>query len=320
MAVALGIDLTGLGGTPGGSANQPQFNNAGAFGGMSGWSWDDANRSLTVTGATVTTSSPLFNLSQTWNAGAVTFDADDLNITDTASASASRVLRRRVGGTEVFSVRKDSRITFGAGYLEPSTLALGGNTFLVSSAANTLALRNSTNAQTFLVNNTHTDASNYERGFVKWESNSFAIGTEKAGTGSARAMILQTDGATRLTISSTGGATFTSNVICAASSAFMWLSRSAIYSPSDGVLRLSNQAASDFTRLQFGGTTSSFPSIKRSTTILQGVLADDSGFCTIQGKLRSDVNAVAEMPVTATHTILVTDAAGTGYKLLCVAA
>lgn len=318
MAVALGIDLTGLGGTPGGSANQPQFNSAGAFGGMSGWSWDDTNRSLTVTGATVTTSKPLFNMSQTWNAGAVTFDADDLNITDTASASASRVLRRRVGGTEVFSVRKDSRIMFGAGYLEPSTLALGGNTFVVSSAANVLALRNSTSAQTFLVNNTYTDASNYERGKLEWASNVFRIGTEAAGTGTARNVELQTGGTTRYTQSATN-ATFTTNVLIGASSYFNWTGRSRMYSAASGQIQLTDATGADFGRLQFGGITNAEPSIKRSATILQARLADDSGFATYQGKLRSDVNAVAETP-TATHTILVTDAAGTGYKLLCVAA
>jgi len=58
--------------------------------------------------------------------------------------------------------------------------------FLHRDAANTLALRNSTNAQTFNVYNTYTDASNYERGFVKWDTNVLKIGNEEAGTGTAR--------------------------------------------------------------------------------------------------------------------------------------
>lgn len=49
------------------------------------------------------------------------------------------------------------------------------------------------------------------------------------------------------------------------------------FAPSDGVVRLTNFANTDFNRLQFGGTTSSFPSLKRSTTTLQVRLADDSG-------------------------------------------
>jgi len=57
---------------------------------------------------------------------------------------------------------------------------------LYRDAANTLAQRNGTNAQTFNLYNTYTDASNYERGFLKWDANVFTIGTEAAGTGTAR--------------------------------------------------------------------------------------------------------------------------------------
>lgn len=55
---------------------------------------------------------------------------------------------------------------------------------LYRDAAGTLAQRNGANAQTFRVYNTFTDASNYERGFLKWNSGVFEIGTEGAGTGS----------------------------------------------------------------------------------------------------------------------------------------
>jgi hypothetical protein len=72
--------------------------------------------------------------------------------------------------------------------------------------------RNSTNAQTFRIYNTFTDASNYERGKLEWSSNVLRIGTEKAGTGSARALELQTDGTTRLTIGTDGVATFATTV------------------------------------------------------------------------------------------------------------
>lgn len=59
-------------------------------------------------------------------------------------------------------------------------------TFLVSEAANTLALRNSTAAQTFRIYNTFTDASNYERATLTWSSNVFRLNTEAAGTGTVR--------------------------------------------------------------------------------------------------------------------------------------
>ena len=55
-------------------------------------------------------------------------------------------------------------------------------------------------------------------------------------------------------------------------------SNSLIASPSDGTLRLTNAATNDFSRLQFGGTTSSFPSIKRNAAGLDFRLADDSAY------------------------------------------
>lgn len=59
---------------------------------------------------------------------------------------------------------------------------------LFRDAAGTLAQRNATAAQTFRVYNTYTDASNYERGFLRWSSNVFEVGPEAAGTGTARPM------------------------------------------------------------------------------------------------------------------------------------
>jgi hypothetical protein len=53
-------------------------------------------------------------------------------------------------------------------------------------AANTLAQRNGTNAQTLRVYGTYTDASNYERGKIAWSSNVLEIGVEAAGTGTNR--------------------------------------------------------------------------------------------------------------------------------------
>jgi hypothetical protein len=66
-------------------------------------------------------------------------------------------------------------------------LAFSNDLFLRrDGAANTLAQRNGTNAQTFRLYNTFTDASNYERGFMRWNSNVLEIGAEGAGTGSKR--------------------------------------------------------------------------------------------------------------------------------------
>lgn len=61
--------------------------------------------------------------------------------------------------------------------------------FLTRDAANVLAQRNSTSAQAFRVYNTYTDASNYERGNIEWNSNTFRIGPSNAGTGSMRNLL-----------------------------------------------------------------------------------------------------------------------------------
>ena len=73
---------------------------------------------------------------------------------------------------------------------------------LTRDAANTLAQRNSTNAQIFRVYNTFTDASNYERGKFAFESNVLVIGTEKgSGGGTQRDLRLDVSGGTAVGIS-----------------------------------------------------------------------------------------------------------------------
>ena len=53
-------------------------------------------------------------------------------------------------------------------------------------SGNTLEVRNSTNPQAFRIYNSYTDVSNYERGFVRWNSNVLEVGAEAAGTGTTR--------------------------------------------------------------------------------------------------------------------------------------
>lgn len=74
--------------------------------------------------------------------------------------------------------------------------------------------------------------------------------------------------------------------------------RSLFLSPADGVLELTNNGQNDFNRLQFGGTTSSFPSLKRSTTSIQVRLADDSAFAPISASTvtLATIYTVATLP------------------------
>jgi hypothetical protein len=76
---------------------------------------------------------------------------------------------------------------------------------LFRDAADTLAQRRTTNAQTFRVYNTYTSATNYELGKLEWTSNVFRIGTEKgSGGGTARTVEVHTDSISRLALDTTG--------------------------------------------------------------------------------------------------------------------
>jgi len=108
-------------------------------------------------------------------------------------------------GNEIIQFTTGEVGIFGSFGFHPAS-GLGIDTVLVRDAANTLAQRNSTNAQAFRVYNTYTSGTNYELGKLEWSSNVFRIGTEKgSGGGTARSLEFQTDGTTRLTIDTSGG-------------------------------------------------------------------------------------------------------------------
>lgn len=159
-------------------------------------------------GGTVVTSNPVLDLTQTWNSGGVAFTGMKFNVTDTASAAGSLLMDLQVGGVSKFNVRKDGTITglgaatfgseaagvvplagltiYNSGYLgwASSGSSLGTiDTKLYRDAANNLALRNGTAAQAFNVYNTYTDASNYERGYARWNAGVYEFGMEALGTG-----------------------------------------------------------------------------------------------------------------------------------------
>jgi hypothetical protein len=292
------------------------------------------------------TTQNIFDLTDTWNAGGTTFTAIKMSVTDTASASGSLLMDLQVGGVSQFNVQKsglltvDSTVFMGGAYVGiasgNSALNYGGNdaliaglggvrwtgssidspdTILARDAANTLAQRNGTNAQTHRWYGSYTDASNYERGYFGYVSanGTYDLGTETAGTGNARPIALRpasgqdlylavsgagkiqstghliwfldntydigASGATRpRALYVAGAGTFGSNVDVGTSSGLRFSTRSNISSPADGNLVLANAAFNDFSRLQFGGTTSSFPALKRNATAIDVRLADDSNY------------------------------------------
>lgn len=97
------------GGTPGGSTTQIQYNNAGAFAGASGLTTNGTE--LTIASGTKTASTPVLDMSQTWNNAAVTFTGLKFNAISTASASASLLMDLQAGGTSQFKVAKDGTVT-----------------------------------------------------------------------------------------------------------------------------------------------------------------------------------------------------------------
>jgi hypothetical protein len=195
---------------------------------------------LAANNGTLTASAPVLDLAQTWNASGTTFTGLNLALTNTASASASSYFNINLDGGEVFSIRRGessvnatlircggsglrwtgrTRTGGGVGLNFGDTLGIGTSleflatasgtaagdvALLRDGASDTLAQRRSTNAQTFNIYNTFTSTTNHERGFLKWSSNVFQIGTEKgSGGGTARDLELQSDGITRMRISGT---------------------------------------------------------------------------------------------------------------------
>ncbi|NBW08665.1 MAG: hypothetical protein EBR82_11630 [Caulobacteraceae bacterium] len=78
---------------------------------------------LTANNGTLTASAPVLDLSQTWNASGTTFTGLRVNVTNTASATASLLMDLQTGGTTQFSVRRDGSV-FG-GYYRFTSLDVG---------------------------------------------------------------------------------------------------------------------------------------------------------------------------------------------------
>lgn len=96
-----------------------------------------------------------------------------------------------------------------------STLAISGQvnisgSLLASDAVNVLAQRNSTNAQALRIYNTFTNSSNYERGIFDWAGSPgvLQIGTQHAGTGTAKNIQIVTSGTPRIDIAAAGAIQF----------------------------------------------------------------------------------------------------------------
>jgi hypothetical protein len=92
------------GGTPGGSANQVQYNSASAFGGIPG-SAVDATGAVAFAATGLTASVP-FTFTQAWNAGGVTFVGALFNFTGTSN-NLGLLVRVQRSGSDRFTVNEN---------------------------------------------------------------------------------------------------------------------------------------------------------------------------------------------------------------------
>lgn len=115
-----------------GSTTQVQFNDAGAFGGDTGLAFDKTTGKLTVGGKTVTASSPVLDLSQSWNNNLVTFTGIKFNVVSDVSAAGSLLMDLQVGGTSKFSVNKAGNVNLSGSFTftnqNRNTISTSGST------------------------------------------------------------------------------------------------------------------------------------------------------------------------------------------------
>ena len=153
-------------------------------------------------------------------------------------------------------------------------------------------------------------------------------GSQGTGTGAGGSIIFQVAPAgssgtaqnalsTALTIGSDRSLTLTNNITMGTTAQLSAAGGAALASPADSVWQMRNNAGTDFNRLQFGGGTSAFPAIKRSSTTLQARLADDSAFASVQGKLTTET-AYTAGAIVVTGYLTLYDSTGTAYRVPCV--
>jgi hypothetical protein len=185
-----------------------------------------------------------------------------------------------------------------------------GTSGILSGGTNTIEQRNTTSGQTFRVYNTvsGTADANFERLRIAWASNVAIIGTEKAGTGSARALEFQTDGTTRGGFTDSGAfyigtsASFTSTglqIQPTSNRGGLFFSNCSVDVSSSTVTIRGGSNSTDWIRvssglLLFQGTTTSFPALKRSSTTLQVRLADDTAFAPLEAASFSNYNVFTD--------------------------
>ena len=319
----LSWDAAGGGGTPGGSDTQIQYNNSGSFAGASGLTTNGTNLTLGSSSQLLWSTDLILTRRGTAN---LRFGAADAAapVAQTLSVQSVVAGTSNIAGANLTITGSQGTGT-GAGGSIIFQVAPAGSSGTAQNALVNLLEVTSTRRLSFY--NTFTDATTFERANIFWDSNVLKIGTEKGSVGgNARALEFQTDGTTRLTLPTTGAATFISGVVAS----FYQLTNGSTLAnigSTNGAFLMTNSAVNDFNRLVFGGTTSSFPALKRSSASLIVRLADDTANAALESaSLKTDaptggtsgtwkLGVAATVSPTSPNRTIEVDIGGTIYYL-----
>lgn len=267
--------------------------------------------SLALGGATIGADALGVTGTTTFN-GAVTHNAAGITLSGNISAAAWTTAGLRHKGAAFSATDTSSSGTVAAAY----TNLFGVGTILASSA-------------TTYTNYFNTYFQDPVASTNVTMSNKWALGADSISIGTSNQFKVSTAGAITAGGTITGTNDITTSGLMQVGSAqyFRWLARSRMWSTVDSKIMLTNSAATDFGMLIFGGDgatpSASFPAIKRSTTIMQARLADDSAFGSFQGKLTTDTNATTGLTAgvlaaTTNATVVIYDASGQAYRIPCI--
>lgn len=212
--------------------------------------------------------------------------------------SAANYLTVLGGGFGAGLVKMPSAGSFG---FTSSTSAGTLDTILVRDAANTLAQRNGTTAQTLRVYGSWTDASNGDwLSITKAAGGTATISATKNGSGTAGALVVGNAMSTLTFSASVGTLTYDGNTFDFSNGKIV-ASGSTLYLEGNNVAFRNYAESGAPTVVAFGGLTSSFPALKRNATVLEHRLADDSDYGPMYAStVRTAQTTVANLPAAST--------------------
>lgn len=254
-----------------------------------------AGSGLAITAGTAADNVPrALSISQTWTDGTSSNIGVVVNITEgTATGKLLSLQSGASGTTEVFSVDQAGVATAENYINSPTGFYVGTRLLLASGVAD--IIRGGSGEVFGFSSNANINLAASDTAISRISAGVLGIGTGAAGStaGTVQAAIFQ--------------ATTNNSFKAPVGGYFFWDGRSGISSSADGLIKIANAADTDFGRLQFGGTTSSFPALKRSSATLQARLADDSAYATFDGKFAASGAAGANFGPGVVTSITVVD-------------